>query len=128
MLRASLAALAALLLVGVLSALIVESRAVKADYYAAHADRMRAIETSRDDLTAVIDGTQAALEEGRQVSTSTHLAFTRLSQSNTVLQSPDERLRIARRMLRLALSASPACPERGTDEPAEYWLGRGAGA
>jgi len=93
MLRASLAALAALLLVGVLSALIVESRAVKADYYAAHADRMRAIETSRDDLTAVIDGTQAALEEGRQVSTSTHLAFTRLSQSNTVLQSPDERLR-----------------------------------
>jgi len=93
MLRASLAALAALLLVGVLSALIVESRAVKADYYAAHADRMRAIETSRDDLTAVIDGTQAAFEEGRQLSTSTHLAFTRLSQSNIELQSPDERLR-----------------------------------
>lgn len=92
MLRTSLAVLAALLLVGLLSVLIVESRAVKEDYYAAHADRMRAIESSRNDLTAIIEGTQSAFEEGRQVSTSTYLSFTRLAENNTVLQSPDERL------------------------------------
>jgi len=87
-----LAVLAALLLVGLLSALIVESRAVKEDYYAAHANRMRAIESSRNDLTAITEGTQAAFEEGRQVSTSTYLSFTRLAENNAVLQSPDERL------------------------------------
>jgi signal transduction histidine kinase len=92
MLRTSLAVLAALLLVGLLSVLIVESRAVKEDYYAAHADRMRAIESSRDDLTSIIEGTQSAFEEGRPVSTSTYLAFTRLAENNAVLQSPDERL------------------------------------
>ena len=51
MLRAALAVLAAILLVGVLSLLIIQSRAVKEDYYAAHAERMRAIETTKNDLT-----------------------------------------------------------------------------
>ena len=92
MLRVALAVVAALLLVGLLSVLIVESRAVKADYYAAHADRMRAIETSRDDLAAVVENAQAAFDQGRQVPTPLFVAFTRLNESNGVLQNPDERL------------------------------------
>ncbi|MGI9223790.1 MAG: sensor histidine kinase [Woeseiaceae bacterium] len=92
MLRTSLAVLAALLLVGLLSLLIVESRAVKEDYYAAHADRMRAIESSRNDLTAVTESTQAAFDQGRQISTSTYLSLARLDESNTVLQSPEDQL------------------------------------
>ena len=72
MLRTSLAVLAALLLVGLLFVLIVESRAIKEDYYAAHADRMRAIESSRSDLTAITESAQAAFEQGRQISTSTY--------------------------------------------------------
>jgi len=93
MLRASLAVLAAILLVSVLSVLIVESRAVKEDYYAAHAERMRAIESSRNDLTAIIQGTQSAFEDGRPVSTSTDLSFLRLAENNAILQAADERLR-----------------------------------
>ncbi len=93
MLRASLAVLAAILLVGVLSLLIVESRTVKEDYYAAHAERMRAIESSRNDLTAIIQGTQSAFEDGRPVSTSTDLSFLRLDENNAVLQAADEGLR-----------------------------------
>jgi signal transduction histidine kinase len=93
MLRTSLAVLAALLLVGLLFVLIVESRAIKEDYYAAHADRMRAIESSRSDLTAITESAQAAFEQGRQISTSTYLSFARLDENNTVLQSPEEQLR-----------------------------------
>ena len=93
MLRASLAAVAALLLVGVLSLLIVESRAVTEDYYVAHADRMRAIETSRNDLTAVIQGIEGAFGDGRAVSAATESALTRLGENNALLQAADERLR-----------------------------------
>ena len=93
MLRAFLAALAAILLVGVLSLLIVESRAVKEDYYAAHAERMRAIETSRNDLTDVIEGTQDAFGDGRPIPSSTSLALVRLGENNALLQAADERLR-----------------------------------
>ena len=92
MLRALLAALAALVLVGVLSALIVESRAVKEDYYAAHGERMRAIEISRDDLTTIVQGTKSAFENARPVSSSTNLAFSRLSENNALLQGAEERL------------------------------------
>lgn len=93
MLRALLAALAAILLVVVLSVLIVESRAVQEDYYTKHAERMRAIETSKNDLTTIIQGTQSTFEDGRQVSTSIKLAFSRLTENNALLQSADERLR-----------------------------------
>jgi signal transduction histidine kinase len=93
MLRASLAVLAAVLLVVVLSVLIVESRAVKEDYYAEHADRMRAIETSKNDLTAIIESTRSAFEDGRPVSASTDLALSRLAENNALLQRADERLR-----------------------------------
>jgi signal transduction histidine kinase len=91
--RLWLAVVAALLLVGLLSVLIIESRAVKEDYYAAHADRMRAIETSRNDIAAIVESTQAAFKQGHPVSTSTYLAFTRLTENNAILQDPDERLR-----------------------------------
>ncbi len=92
MLRAALAALAAVLLVGILGALIVESRAVKEDYYAAHAERMGAIETSRNDLNAVIEGTRSAFQDGRPVSDATRLAIQRLTENNKILQAADERL------------------------------------
>lgn len=93
MLRALLAALAAILLVVVLSVLIVESRAVQEDYYVEHAERMRAIETSKNDLTTIIQGTQSAFEDGRPVSAAIRLAFARLTENNALLQSSDERLR-----------------------------------
>lgn len=93
MLRTSLAVLAAILLVSVLSVLIVESRAVKEDYYTAHADRMRAIETSKGDLTAIIQGTQSAFDDGRPVAEATLAAFTRVNENNALLQSTDERIR-----------------------------------
>ena len=92
MLRVVLAAAAALLLVGLLSVLIVESRSVTGDYYAAHADRMRAIETSRDDLATVVEGAQAAFDQGHQAPTSMFVAFTRLRENNESLQAPDETL------------------------------------
>ena len=92
MLRALLAALAAILLVVVLSVLIVESRAVQEDYYTEHAERMRAIDISKNDITTIIQGTQSAFEDGRPVSASTELAFSRLTENNALLQSADERL------------------------------------
>ena len=92
MLRVALAAAAALLLVGLLSVLIVESRSVTGDYYAAHADRMRAIESSRDDLAAVVESARAAFDEGRQAPASMLVAFTRLRENNESLGTPDERL------------------------------------
>ncbi|MDH3351314.1 MAG: ATP-binding protein [Gammaproteobacteria bacterium] len=73
--------------------LIVESRAVREDYYAEHADRMRAIETSKNDLTAIMQVAQSAYEDGRPVSASTELAFSRLTENNALLQRADERLR-----------------------------------
>lgn len=88
-----MAVLAAILLVGILGVLIVESRAVKEDYYAAHAERMRAVETSRNDLTATIQGTRSAFEDGRQLSSATVLAFERLSGNVTLLKNPNARLR-----------------------------------
>lgn len=93
MLRTMLAALAAILLVGVLSVLIVESRSVKEDYYIEHAERMRAIETTRSDLTTIVQGTQGAFDDGRTISSSVDLAFARLAENNAVLQNADGRHR-----------------------------------
>jgi len=93
MLRAAVAVLAALVLVGVLSMLIVESRAVKEDYYVAHAGRVRAIETSRNDLSTVVQDARSAFEDGRALSTSIDLAFLRLQENNALLQGAEERLR-----------------------------------
>ena len=88
MLRALLATVAAIILVTVLSLLIVESRAVKEDYYVAHAERMRAIDTSRNDLVAISQGTQSAFQEGRSIPSAIELAFARLAENNSLLQGP----------------------------------------
>ncbi len=93
MLRTAVAVLAALLLVGVLSMLIVESRAVKEEYYVAHAGRVRAIETSRNDLNTITEDTRNAFEDGRALSSSTDLAFLRLRENNALLQGAEARLR-----------------------------------
>jgi signal transduction histidine kinase len=93
MLRVAVAALATILLVGVLSLLIVESRAVKEDYYVAHAGRVRAIETSRDDLNTIVQDTRSSFEDGRALSASIELAFLRLGENNALLQDVEERLR-----------------------------------
>jgi len=90
MLRAALAVLATLVLVGVLVVLIVESRAVKEDYYIAHAERMRAIETSKNDLAAITQGTQSAFKEGRSVPPSIELAAARLLESGRLLLNTDD--------------------------------------
>ena len=55
MLRAALAVTASLVLVGILGLLINESRNVDEEYYAAHAERVRAIETTREDLAAITE-------------------------------------------------------------------------
>lgn len=89
MLRASLAVISTLVLVGVLALLIVESRAVNEDYYVAHADRMRAIETSKSDVTAVTQGSLSAFKEGRPVPLSIELAATRLREPGPFLQEID---------------------------------------
>ena len=86
MLRASLAALATLVLVGVLALLIAESRAVKEEYYVAHAERMRAIETTKNDLAAITQGTRSAFKEGRSIPTSIDLAVARLTENGRLLQ------------------------------------------
>jgi len=86
MLRASLAALATLGLVGVLALLIVESRAVKDDYYVAHAERMRAIETSRNDLAAITQATLSASKKGQSLPSSIELAAARLLETGRFLQ------------------------------------------
>ena len=93
MLRVAVAVLATILLVGVLSLLIVESRAVKEDYYVAHAGRVRAIETSRDDLNTIAQDTRSSFDDGRALSTSIDLAFLRLGENNALLQDVDQRLR-----------------------------------
>jgi signal transduction histidine kinase len=90
MVRAVLATAAALLLVGVLSLLIVESRAVKEVYYIAHAERLRAIESSRKDIDAVIQGTKGAFDEGRAIPSSITLAFASLTTNLKLLQNPTE--------------------------------------
>ena len=93
MLRALLAALAVALLLGVLSLLTIESRSVTEEYYVAHADRLRAIETSRDDLLAVTQGAQSVFAEGRAIPEAVDLAFVRLGENNDRLQSMSDTLR-----------------------------------
>lgn len=88
MVRAILATVAALVLVGVVSLLIIESRAVKEDYYVAHAGKMRAIESSANDIDAIIQGTRGAFDEGRAIPSSIDLAFARLRDNRDLLQVP----------------------------------------
>jgi len=87
MLRAALAIIATLLLVSVLALLIVESRSVNEEYYAAHAERMRAIDTARTDLALVAASAESAFREGRPIPDALEAALGRLATSNTVLQA-----------------------------------------
>ncbi len=86
MVRVALTTIASLILVGVLALLIMESRTVDENYYAAHTARVRAIEATRDDLSAITLGTQSAHKEGRSVPATLNAALLRLSQHNAVLQ------------------------------------------
>ena len=87
MLKGLLAALAIGLLLAVLSLLIIESRSVTEDYYIAHANRVRAIETSKNDLTSIVRGAESAFSEGRSVPEAVILAFPRLTENNEVLKA-----------------------------------------
>ena len=82
-----LTALAAILVVGVLSLLIVESRAVKDDYYVSQAERNRALETTKADIVAALVGMQDAADAGTSVTPSVELNLTRLGENNQVLQA-----------------------------------------
>ena len=86
-LRASLAVLAAVLLVVVLTLLIVESRAVKDEYYVSHAERMRAIESTEIDIAAVVGSMRNAFEEGRAIPLSVDSAFARLIDNSQLVRS-----------------------------------------
>jgi len=93
MLRTFLAVLAIAFLLAVLALLTIESRSVNEDYYIAHANNVRAIDTSRDDIAAILQGTQSAFDEGRSVSESVDHAVSRLIENNTLLQGMQESLR-----------------------------------
>lgn len=86
MMRTFLAVLAIALLLAVLTLLTNESRSVSEDYYVAHANRLRAIETSKDDFELIAQSTQSAFGEGRPISESAELALTRLADNNKSLQ------------------------------------------
>lgn len=86
MLRVSLAVLAGVSIVIVLSLLIIESRTVKDEYYVSHADRTRAIEAIESDFTAALETMESALATGRNVPPSIELIFARLSDNNERLQ------------------------------------------
>ena len=87
MLRAALAIVATIILVGVLGLLIVESRSVDETYFAEHAERMRAVEASRDDLSSIVNNAESIFAEGRAVPDVVQSAIARLATSNAVLQS-----------------------------------------
>ncbi len=89
MLKGLLAAIAAATMIAVFSVLIMESRAVGEDDYIAHAERMRRVETSRDDILTVVDGSRSAFEVGRMLSVSTEAALSRLTENNNTLQTAD---------------------------------------
>ena len=97
-----LTALAAILVVSVLSLLIVESRAVKDDYYVSHAERTRALESSKAEILAALAAMKQASDEGTAVSRSVELNLARLAENNQLLQamsdvprdSPDVRSRL----------------------------------
>lgn len=84
--RGLLAALAAIVMVGILGTLIVESRKVDQSHYATHAERMRAIESSHADLTTIVQSSREAFETGRPTPQSTVNAVDRLVERNALLQ------------------------------------------
>ncbi len=92
MLKGLLATIAAATMIAVFSVLIMESRAVGEQDYIAHAERMSSIQTSRDDILSIVDGSESAFESGRALSASTQASLVRLIESNASLQSADSAL------------------------------------
>lgn len=93
MMRTFLAVAAIALLLAVLTLLTNESRSVSEDYYVAHANRVRAIETSKDDMALIVQGAQSAFGEGRSISEAVDLALARLVANNKSLQKMISSLR-----------------------------------
>ena len=87
MVRAALAVAATTILVGVLALLIAESRSVDESYFAAHAERMRAIEASRDDLALIVSNAESVFNEGRAVPDVLRSTLERLIANNLILQA-----------------------------------------
>ena len=87
MVRAALAVAATTILVGVLALLIAESRSVDESYFAAHAERMRAVEASRDDLALIVSNAESVFNEGRAVPDVLRSTLERLISNNLVLQA-----------------------------------------
>ena len=83
----SLAAVAAVLVVGLLSFLIFESRSVNTEYYVSHAQRTRAVETAQADLIASLRDIRNAFDAGSEVSPSVESNFARLRENNQILQA-----------------------------------------
>lgn len=86
MLRVSLAVLAGVSIVIVLSLLIVESRTVKDEYYVSHADRSRAIDAIESDIATALDAFESAYASGQIVPLSNELVLARLIDNNERLQ------------------------------------------
>lgn len=82
----SLAVVAAILVIGLLSFLIFESRTVKTEYYVSHAQRTRAVEATQVDLVAALTGMRDAFDAGSDVSPSVESNFARLRENNRTLQ------------------------------------------
>lgn len=94
----SLAVLAAILVIVVLSLLIIESRSVKDEHYASQAERTRLIENTRTDLSTLLTGMTTAIDSGARVSPAVELVNVRLRENAQALdefeevlpQTPDE--------------------------------------
>ena len=84
--RIFLAVIATGMLVGVISLLIVESRAVTTTYHVEHAERMRSLASVRDDLETVVDGARAAFRQGQGVPATVDLVLTELSAGRDALE------------------------------------------
>jgi signal transduction histidine kinase len=89
MLRASAAIIAGMIVVGVLAMLIMASQSVNETYYADFADRVRAVEASRDDISAFLVAARASIADGRPVPDAATAALDSLVARNAMLQARD---------------------------------------
>lgn len=82
MLRNALTIVAALLVLGVLGLLVVQSRSVDEAYYAAYSERVRAVQTTGDDLSAISLGARDALKDARAIPSSLEAALDRIAENS----------------------------------------------
>ena len=92
--RLPFAILAVALLVTVLSFLLIESRSVSDDYYLSHAARVRAIESSRNDFAAVLQGARDSYAKGLAFPSSLAVAVARVEDNSDTLGNLDDLPRI----------------------------------